>query len=73
MFTEIEGEWGYRYTVVLYHVDKSLYRGESHARYRSEKDVSFEDIYESTLIPTAQLHLIFPQYFTQAPEPTPQH
>lgn len=73
MFTEIEGEWGYRYTIVLYRVGKAFYRGLSHVRYRSAKDVSFEDLYESTLIPPAHLHPSFPQHFTKAPEPIPQH
>lgn len=72
-FTEIDGEWGYGYTVVIYRMGKAFYRGQSHARYRSEKDVNLEDIYESTLIPTAQLHPVFPPHFTQSPEPIPQH
>ncbi|KAF7505936.1 hypothetical protein GJ744_012378 [Endocarpon pusillum] len=66
--TEIEGEWGYRYTVVIYRMGKAFYRGKSHARYRSQKDLDLEDIYESTLIPTAQPHPIFPKHFTQSPE-----
>lgn len=67
-FTEIAGEWGYESSTVLYRLGKAFYLGRSHVRYRSKEEVKFGDLYQSTLIPTAQIHPIFPQHFTRAPD-----
>jgi serine/threonine protein kinase len=67
-FTEIEEEWGFESSTVVYRLGKAFYVGRSHVRYRSKEEVEFGDLYQSTLIPAAQIHPIFPQHFTRAPD-----
>jgi serine/threonine protein kinase len=67
-FTEIEGEWGYEFTTVLYRMGRAFYPGRSHVRYRSKEEFDFQDLYQSTLIPAAQVHPVFPQHFARVPD-----
>ncbi len=71
-FAEIDGEWGHESTIVLYRMGKAFYLGRSHGRYSSREEVNFNDIFESTLIPSADISPIFPEHFTRAPDPLPR-
>jgi serine/threonine protein kinase len=72
VFTQTDGEWGYDTTTVLYRVGPAFYRALSRVSYGTDKDkVRLEDMYESTLIPSAHVSPTFPQHFTRAPDPLP--
>lgn len=70
-FEEINGNFQYAYTLIVYRFDDNVFHAITKSRCRFTAKVKTEDLLNVVLIPTASYCPHFQSNFTQAPDPLP--
>jgi serine/threonine protein kinase len=70
-FEELDGEYKYAHTLVVYRVGDDIYHAITKSRFRFTAEVKVEGLSNVVLIPNAAYCPPFPPNFTRAPDPLP--
>jgi len=70
-FEEINGDFRYAHTLIVYRVGGDVYHAITKSRCRFAAEVKLEELSNVVLIPTTTYCPLFPSNYTRAPDPLP--